>query len=134
MSLFGVKQCDNFLTSQEPNQPPDKTTAAFDAVTHATEEQLDGVIKVEPAFLLEAYELKPDALLTVNGIMQIGSQLFGRAIPSLTPDVVLSAAVVNQLRSRISELNKVVDYDSDAYEIIPPFHLLALSSQPASGA
>ena len=120
--------------AQEPNQPRDRTTAAFDAVTHATEEQLDGVIKVEPAFLLEAYERKPDALLTVNGIMQIRSQLFGRAIPSLTPDVVLSAAVVYQLSSRIRELNKVVDYDNDAYEIIPPFHLLALSSQPASSA
>jgi hypothetical protein len=72
------------------------------------------------------------SVLTVNGGMQLWPQFFGRAIPSSTPDAVLSAAVVNQLRSR--ELNRVVDHASDACETSQPFHLLALSSQPVSGA
>ena len=61
----------------------------FDTAHFATIETAAKILKVEPAFLLEAYELKPDALLTVNGIMQIGYQIFGRAITSLTPDAVL---------------------------------------------
>jgi hypothetical protein len=95
LSLFGVKQCENFLTPQEPNQPRENTTATFDAVRYASEEQLGGVIKVEPAFLLGAYELKPDALLTVNGSMQIWPRFFGRAIPPLTPDAMLGTGVIN---------------------------------------
>jgi hypothetical protein len=78
----------------------------FDTAHFATIDSAAKILKVEPAFLLEAYELKPDALLTVNGLMQIGYQIFGGAITSLTPDVVLSAAVANQIRSHIRELNE----------------------------
>ena len=45
MSLFGVKQLENILTSEDASQPQNKVATAFDAVTHATEEQLDGVIR-----------------------------------------------------------------------------------------
>jgi hypothetical protein len=78
----------------------------FDTAHFATIDVAAKILKVEPAFLLEAYELKPDALLTVNGILQVGNQIFGRAITSLTPDVVLSAALANQIRSHIRELNE----------------------------
>ncbi len=44
----------------------------FDTAHFATIDTAAKILKVEPAFLLEAYALKPDALLTVNGIMQIG--------------------------------------------------------------
>jgi hypothetical protein len=80
----------------------------FDTAHFASIDTAAKVLKVEPAFLLEAYELKPDALLTVNGIMQVGYQIFGRAIASLTPDVVLSAAVANQIRGHIRELNEAL--------------------------
>jgi hypothetical protein len=78
----------------------------FDTAHFATIDIAAKILKVEPTFLLEAYALKPDALLTVNGIMQIGVQIFGRAITQLTPDVVLSVAVANQIRSHIREMNR----------------------------
>lgn len=45
MSLFGVEQLVNTLTPQSPGQPIHKTTAAFKAVTQATEEQLGGMLR-----------------------------------------------------------------------------------------
>ncbi|HEY7494180.1 MAG TPA: hypothetical protein VIH59_24145, partial [Candidatus Tectomicrobia bacterium] len=80
----------------------------FDTAHFATIENAARILKVEPAFLQEAYELKPDALLAVRGIMQIGHQIFGRAITSLAPDVVLSVTVANQIRSHIGELNEAL--------------------------
>lgn len=46
MSLFGVKQLTNVLTLQNPSQSTGKAAAAFDAVTHATEDQFGDVFKV----------------------------------------------------------------------------------------
>jgi len=45
MSLFGVDQLTNTFLPQRPSQPTHRTTAALDAVTYATEEQLSGVLK-----------------------------------------------------------------------------------------
>lgn len=45
MSLFGIEQLVNTLTPQSPSQPTHKATMAFNAVTHATEEQLGSVLK-----------------------------------------------------------------------------------------
>jgi hypothetical protein len=78
----------------------------FDTAHFATLETAAKILKVEPEFLMEAYELKPDAVLTINGITQVGYQIFGRAITSLTPDVVLSPALANQIRSHVRELNE----------------------------
>jgi hypothetical protein len=80
----------------------------FDTAHFATVDRAAQILKVEPAFLLEAYELKPDALLTINGLMQIGHQIFGRTITSVTPDVVLSAAVASQIRNHVRELNEAL--------------------------
>jgi hypothetical protein len=45
MSLFGVEQLTNTLRPQKPSQPTHRATAAFNAVTQATEAQLDNVLK-----------------------------------------------------------------------------------------
>jgi hypothetical protein len=45
VSLFGVQQLTNTLLPQKPSQPTHRATAAFNAVTQATEEQLDNVLK-----------------------------------------------------------------------------------------
>ena len=45
MSLFGVEQLTNALLPQKPSQPTHRATAAFNTVTHATEAQLDNVLK-----------------------------------------------------------------------------------------
>jgi hypothetical protein len=45
MSLFSMEQLANTLTPQRPDQPTHKAATAFNAVTHATEEQLSSVLK-----------------------------------------------------------------------------------------
>jgi hypothetical protein len=45
MSLFGIEQLTNTLIPQSPSQPNHRATTAFNAVTHAAEEQLGGVLK-----------------------------------------------------------------------------------------
>jgi len=45
MSLFGVERLADTLVPQGPSQPTHRSTAAFNAVTRATEEQLSGVLK-----------------------------------------------------------------------------------------
>src|SRR5262249_48878329 len=45
MSLFGIEQLTNTLIPQSPSQPNHRTTTAFNAVTHAAEEQLSGMLK-----------------------------------------------------------------------------------------
>jgi hypothetical protein len=45
MSLFGVERLADTLVPQGPSQPTHRSTAAFNAVTHATEEQLGSVLK-----------------------------------------------------------------------------------------
>jgi hypothetical protein len=44
MSLFGVEQLANILSSPNAHQPTSRTVAAFNAVTHTTEEQFGSVI------------------------------------------------------------------------------------------
>jgi hypothetical protein len=45
MSLFGVEQLADTLLPQGPGQPTHRSTAAFNEVTRATEEQLGSVLK-----------------------------------------------------------------------------------------
>jgi hypothetical protein len=45
MSLFGIEQLTNTLIPQSPSQPNHRATTAFNAVTHATEEELGGMLK-----------------------------------------------------------------------------------------
>src|SRR5215470_3492586 len=45
MSLFGVEQLANILSSPDAHQPTNKAVAAFNAVTHTTEAQLGSVIR-----------------------------------------------------------------------------------------
>ena len=45
MSLFGIEQLTNTLIPQSPSQPNHRATTAFNAVTHAAEEQLSGMLK-----------------------------------------------------------------------------------------
>ena len=45
MSLFGIEQLTNTLTPQSPSQPNHRATTAFNAVTHAAEEELGGMLK-----------------------------------------------------------------------------------------
>jgi hypothetical protein len=97
----------------------------FDTAHFATIETAAKILKVPPAFLLEAYELKPDALLTVNGLMQIGYQIFGRAITSLTPNAVQSAALAYQIRSHTRDLNDaLVTLAQDRGALVYDLHAL----------
>jgi hypothetical protein len=46
MSLLGVQQFVNALSPQETDHQGDKANATFDSVTHATQEQFDGAVKM----------------------------------------------------------------------------------------
>jgi hypothetical protein len=80
---------------------PDPTdTAHFSTVEEAAK-----VLKVEPTFVLGTYNLKSDDLITVNGLSEIGFQLFGAAIKPLPEGLVVSAETANQVSRCVRELN-----------------------------
>lgn len=96
MSLFGVQQMTNLLMPQSPSQPNHSATAAFNAVTQATEEQLGQTLKgvykagdqlqkgvtdlTMSFFTLEAFN--PSQMMrTVSDVMKQSTGAFGRSAP-----------------------------------------------------
>src|ERR1043165_7632227 len=75
-------------------------TAHFSPVNLAAK-----ILKLEPAALLSAYELKADDLITANGLIEIGFQLLSRKIGPLPDGCVLRAEVADEVSRRVSELN-----------------------------
>lgn len=63
------------------------------------------ILKLEPAILLNVYNLKSDDLITANGLNEIGFQLFGKSVDALPNGCVLSAEVASEVSRRINELN-----------------------------
>jgi hypothetical protein len=87
--------------------PDPMDTACFSSLDLAAK-----ILKVEPDFLRGAYGLSSDELITVNGLNEIGFQLFARAISfgqPLPAGSALSAEVGNQISSRVGELNVGID-------------------------
>lgn len=78
MSLFGLQQMSNLVSSGEEGSRTGATTAAFDAVTHAAEEQLDGWAK--------------GAFKTGDGLQRtIVDFVFHPSVPDLDPSVLMRA-------------------------------------------
>jgi hypothetical protein len=82
------------------NIPDPFDTAHFSTVSRAAK-----ILKLEPAFLLTAYSLRPEDFITVNGLNEIGFQLLDGKINPLPDDCVLSAEVADDVRRRVKELN-----------------------------
>lgn len=75
-------------------------TAHFSSVDLAAK-----ILKLEPAVLQGEYKLRNDDLITANGLIEIGCQLFSRKISSLPNGCILSGPVASQISRRINELN-----------------------------
>src|SRR5262249_42004560 len=66
------------------------------------------IAKVESEFISRAYELKENDLITVNGLNEIGYQLFGKSIQQLPEGVIISAVTAGCITNRVHELNDVI--------------------------
>ncbi|HWW77289.1 MAG TPA: hypothetical protein VNZ44_17935, partial [Pyrinomonadaceae bacterium] len=75
-------------------------TAYFSTLAEAAQ-----TLMVEPAVLLNLYNLSGDELLTVHGLHEIGFQLFGQAIGPLPENATLSTEVASRISARVAELN-----------------------------
>jgi hypothetical protein len=75
-------------------------TAFFSSITVAAK-----LAMVQPSFLLDRYGLQPDDLLTLNGLNEIGFQIFGRKLQPLPQSLVLSSGLAQGIGRRIRDLN-----------------------------
>ena len=82
------------------NIPDPFDTAYFSPVEVAAK-----IARVDPAFLISRYGIDADDLVTVNGLNEIGFQIFGKSLQSLPPDSTVSAGIAGKIRNRIQELN-----------------------------
>ena len=80
--------------------PDPVDTAHFSSVKVAAK-----ILKVEPDVIQGIYSLRDDDLITVNGLNEIGFQLFARGIKPLPEGSVMSAEMAGGVRSRVEELN-----------------------------
>lgn len=85
------------------NVPDPFDTAYFSSLRLAGK-----ILKLDPAFLIQTYDLRRNDLLTVHGLNEIGFQLFGKTIEMLPDGCVLSGEVVEPIRNQIGELNKLL--------------------------
>ena len=95
------------------NIPDPFDTAYFSSVNLAAK-----ILKLEPTVLLNAYHLKADDLINVNGLNEIGFQLFGRRVDALPDGCAVSAEVADEISHRINELNAVLLSLSQEYGAI----------------
>jgi hypothetical protein len=82
------------------NIPDPIDTAYFSNLNRAGK-----ILKLDPAFLIQTYNLNPDNLITVHGLNEIGFQLLDKAIDVLPGNCMLSCEVAEQIRGNIRELN-----------------------------
>lgn len=83
--------------------PDPRDTAYFSTLAEAAQ-----TLMVEPAVLLNLYNLSGDELLTVHGLHEIGFQLFGQAIGPLPENATLSTEVASRISARVAELNSTL--------------------------
>ncbi len=87
-------------------------TAYYSSLDHAA-----AIVKVSPALLSELWGLRPDDLLTVGGLSEIGSQIFRRAFGSASEPVIaplptgssLSASLASRICVGVRALNQVIE-------------------------
>lgn len=82
------------------NIPDPFTTAHFSTLESAAR-----VLKVEPDFLVKTYSINTDDLMTVNGLNEIGYQLFARSIKALPEGSTLPSRVAQVISDRIAAIN-----------------------------
>ena len=93
-----LKECNSEVFALTIPDPFD--TAHFSPINLAAK-----ILKLEPAILQRAYNLRADDLLTANGLIEIGFQVFSKRVAALPDGLVLNAKVAGEISRRINELN-----------------------------
>ena len=99
--LQGVRDTDASLIVLTIPDPID--TAYFTPLGSAFRQ-----VRASAADLQRIYNLRPDDLLTPNGLTAIAVQFDANKIDALPPGSVVSAAVAAQVRARVTALNQVI--------------------------
>ena len=85
------------------NIPDPLDTAYFSSLETAAR-----ITRVEPSFLHERYHIAEGDLVTLNGLNEIGFQIFRKSLQGLNSDCVLPATVAQDIRARIDDLNRAL--------------------------
>jgi len=80
----------------------------FDAAHFSSVDLAAKILKLEPAVLQREYKLRPDDLITANGLMEIGCQLLSKKMRPLPDGYVLRASVAAEVSQRVNDLNTVL--------------------------
>jgi hypothetical protein len=80
--------------------PDPLDTAHFSTIATAAQ-----ILKLEPAIIPELYGVHREDLITVNGLHEIGFQMFSRSIGPLPGGSVLSTDLALEVSRRVRELN-----------------------------
>lgn len=80
--------------------PDPLDTAHFSSVDTAAK-----LLKIEPSLLGKIYSIKPDDLLTVNGLNEIGYQMFAKSIHSLPANSLLPSDIAGKISARVDAIN-----------------------------
>jgi hypothetical protein len=77
----------------------------FDTAHFSSVELAAKILKLEPAVLQREYKLRPDDLITANGLIEIGCQLLSKKMRPLPDGYMLRASVAAEVRQRVDALN-----------------------------
>jgi len=111
--------------------PDPIATAHFSSVDTAAK-----LLKIEPSLLAKIYSIKPDDLVTVNGVNEIGFQIFSRSIHSLPASSVLSSDTASKISDRVRVVNaRLKDLGASfgtVYDLAALFRRVAESGYPVN--
>ena len=115
------------------NIPNPFDTAYFSPVEVAAE-----IAKVEPSFILNRYGIRVNDLITLNGLNEIGFQIFRKSLEALGCGSILPAAIAENIRGRIAELNSALadlagQNGALLYDLAGLFRRVANGGYPAGG-
>src|SRR2546423_7945637 len=110
----------------------------FDTAHFSSVEVAAKIVKVESAFLIGRYGIKPDELITLNGLNEIGFQLFRKSLQALPPNSLLSSGVARDIANRIEAFNQALaglaQQNSVAlYDLAALFRKIANNGYPVGG-
>jgi len=108
------------------NIPDPFHTAYFSSVETAAK-----IAKVELSFLTSQYGVKSDDFINLNGLNEIGYQIFGKRLEPLPVDACVSAGFARELRARLSSYNQILSELARRHSV-PLYDLAALFQRIAS--
>lgn len=126
--LAALKNCGSKVLVL--NIPDPFSTAHFSTVEIAAR-----VAKVEPAFLIRRYGIQANDLITLEGLNEIGFQIFNRSLAALPPRSLVPAATVSDVRRGIDEINRglaelAAENDALLYDLAGLFRRVAAHGYP----